>query len=746
MTLGNLVEPGGNVESHSTGLILGFSIPGSAHHGLAGSISFKPLSNTKRMPPANPNTFEHARQLISRGKTEQAGRMIKQLMRQAPESAEGYHLLGLLEYQKRQFSEAVRLISKAVIIDPHDPVIRNNSGLALLANGQVNQAIESFSVAIDLEQNNADTWFNRGNAFREMGRHDDARRDYLKALAIDPFLADAHNNLGLSYRHSGETDLAVEQFELCLQILPDHPYALNNLGLAKQALGDTDTAKSLFEKALKAVPDYPEAHINLAHLSQEFNDYVKATEHYLVAYKQVPELDLLAGDLAQSKAMICDWHNLDALWAQIEKRIQKGAVACSPFVLLSGLDRPDLSLKLAAHYAAKHVPSLDVPVFTPPTKRDPSRKLRIGYLSSDFKEHPVAYLTVGIIENHCRNDVELFGFAIGQAGDGPLGRRIRAGFDHFVDVSGQTDAQAVQTIRSFGLDIAMDITGYTAGCRPSILKARVAPVQVNYYGYAGTMGADFIDYIVGDAYLMPPGSEVYYQEKIIYMPECHQPNDDQRPISDVSTTRADHGLPDKGFVYCCFNKPYKILPKVFDSWMRILKAVKHSVLWLQSTDQTVMQNLRLAAKKSGIDPERLIFAGRTPTTSEHLARYKHADLFLDTYPYTAHTTANDALWAGLPVLGLSGKTFAARVSESLLSTLGLPDLVMRDLREFESKAIDIGSNPAQLVEYRERLERGKSNSSLYKPAQLARWLEQGLRSAFDRYENGLQPEHIVIAR
>lgn len=698
------------------------------------------------MSPLTPQTLDQIRQLIARGRFEPAARTLRQLLKQSPDDPQALHLLGLVQYQSKNIDEAARLLCKAATLQQYDPLMYNNAGLARLSLRESRKAIELFNKAIELDNRYTDAWFNRGNAHRQLNEHAQAQEDYKRALDIDPFFADAHNNWGLSLRQLGQLDLAVEQFDLCLQIQPEHPHALNNLGLAKQAVGQTDSAKSLFEEALRIEPNYPEARINLAHLLQERNDFAEAAKHYLAAYKLVPNLDFLAGDLAQSKAMLCDWQNLEALWTQIEKQIQKGSIPCSPFVLLSGLDRPDLSLKLASNYARQHVPDLPVPVFSRQKRSDPTRKLRIGYLSSDFKDHPVAYLTVGIIENHNRDAVELFGFSIGKPGDGPLGKRIQNGFDEFVDVSGKTDAQAVEAIRAYNLDIAMDITGYTAGCRPAILKARVAPVQVNYYGYAGTMGADFIDYIVGDKYLMPPGSEQFYQEKIIYMPECHQPNDDKREINPAPIYRADHGLPAEGFVYCSFNKPYKISPKVFATWMRIIKAVDGSVLWLQSTDHEVISNLTRAAKRHGVDSRRLVFAGRTPTTADHLARYRLADLFLDTFPYTAHTTANDALWAGLPVLGLSGHTFAARVSESLLSTLGLPDLVMRDLAEFEAKAIDIGRNPQQLLDYKQRLERGKVDSALYKPAQLATWLEHGLRMAHDRFEHGHAPEHILIPR
>jgi predicted O-linked N-acetylglucosamine transferase (SPINDLY family) len=257
------------------------------------------------------------------------------------------------------------------------------------------------------------------------------------------------------------------------------------------------------------------------------------------------------------------------------------------------------------------------------------------------------------------------------------------------------------------------------------------------------MGADFIDYIVGDQYLMPSGFDGFYQEKIIYLPGSYQPNDDKRPI-DEGVNRKDHHLPEDCFVFCCFNKPYKITPAVFNCWLNILKAVENSVLWLQSSDQAVVSNLKRLATKEGVAPSRLIFAERVPTTAAHLARYKLADVFLDTFPYTAHTTANDALWAGLPLLGLSGQTFAARVSESLLCALGLADWVMHDLKTYQDRAIKLGSNPEELVSMRTRLEQAKARTSLYKPAKITKWLESGLKIAHDRYIKGLAPDHIVV--
>ena len=743
------------------------------------------------MRSTSTDLISQAHDLIERGKLEQASRLLKQALRDPANSPAAYYYLGLVEYQQHHYLKAAELIEKALSLNASDPAMLasmlNNAGLAWLSGDRPEKAVRAFSMAIECDPNYVQAWFNRGNARRAGKDLSAARADYLQALELDPYMASAHNNLGLVLQQAGEVLLAIEHFEKSLQIQPDYVIAINNLGLAKRVLGQTDAALEHYRNALARVPDYVEAHVNAGNLLQQTGRYDLALHHYASAYKLAPQVDLLLGNLIFCRAMMCDWQDFNALWRQVARHVAKGAIPCSPFVMLGGCDDARLTLQLARRYSEVHVPLIDSPPFQDAQSRlidkvhgasgsepeeesrDESkdglreglregtetqtcshhtsvkkRKLRIGYVSSDFREHPVAYLMVGILEQHDRDAFEVMGFAIGAPGQDPLGQRIRASVDRFVDLSSVTDQQAIETIRAHELDIAIDLNGYIDGCRPGIFRARIAPIQVNYYGYPGTMGAPFIDYIVGDRHLMPSGFDAFYQEKIIYLPQSYQPNDDQRPIAEAVGNRSDHGLPQDAVVFCCFNKPYKITPPVFDCWMQILKAVPDSVLWLQSTDLTVIGNLRKATQKAGLNPERLVFAGRVATTAEHLARYRLADLFLDTLPYTAHTTANDALWAGLPVLGLSGQTFSARVSESLLTTLGLPDLVMRTLPQYQARAIELAKHPEQRAALRKRLEQGKQDSALYRPAQIARWLEQGLQIAHARYTQGLKPDHIMV--
>lgn len=700
-----------------------------------------------------------SQQLIQNTKYDQASRLLRQAIRIDPLAAEGYHLLGLAEFQLGRFASSIELIEKSIDLNKFDPAFYNNLGLAFLSSGQAKRAIDAFTQSILIDQFYAQAWFNRANAHHELSNLELAYSDYSQALVIDPYWAQALNNLGLVLKELKQAQKAIECFEGCLQIQPDFYPAFNNIGLIRQELGENEAALNNYLQAIQLSPNYVEAHINAGHLLQNTGQYERALKHYAKAYKLVPQLDLLLGNIIQCKNMLCDWTDSKVIWRLIAKQAFLGKLPCSPFVMLSGCDDAKLALKLAQTYTDRFVATINVPKYLhtnantdTDTDTDKSttkiysthnRKLKIGYFSSDYKDHPVSYLIAGMIENHCRDFFEVIGFALATPGSDQLGQRICNSFDNLIDVSNLPNIQAVELIRAQNLDVAIDLNGYIDGGRPSLFKARIAPVQVNYYGFPGTMGADFIDYIIGDHYLMPAGFDAFYQEKIIYLPGSYQPNDDKRPIDEL-VNRKDHHLPEHSFVFCCFNKPYKITPAVFNCWLNILKAVENSVLWLQSSDQTVISNLKRLATKERVAPSRIIFAERVPTTATHLARYKLADLFLDTFPYTAHTTANDALWAGLPLLGLSGQTFAARVSESLLCTLGLNDWVMNDLKTYEDRAIKLGLNPEELISMRTRLEQAKVSTSLYQPAKITKWLESGLKTAHDRYIKGLSPDHIVV--
>ena len=389
---------------------------------------------------------------------------------------------------------------------------------------------------------------------------------------------------------------------------------------------------------------------------------------------------------------------------------------------------------------AQYPPRRSLPELRAHARHD---KIRVGYYSADFHDHPTAYLIAELFERHDRTKFELTAFSFGPQRNDAMRRRLAAAFDRFIDVSGNDDTQVAALSRELAIDIAIDLKGYTHGSRPGIFAARAAPLQVGYLGYPGTMGASYIDYLIADRTLIPPESQRHYCEQIIYLPDSYQVNDGQRAIAERSLTREQAGLPPTGFVYCCFNNNYKITRAAFDGWMRILERVDGSVLWLLEGSAAAAGNLLREAQARGISPERLVFAKRMPMP-EHLARQRLADILLDTLPCNAHTTASDALWAGLPVLTRAGESFAGRVAASLLNAIGLPELVTKTQEQYEALAVELAEHPQRLLDLRLRLERNRRTAPLFDTRRFAENCEAAYAEIYERQQADLPPDHIYI--
>jgi protein O-GlcNAc transferase len=688
--------------------------------------------------------LDEAEQQLELGKLEKAEKVLGMIIKADPNCADAHHLLGLIKLKRGLLEQAVTRISRALMLQPESPAYLSNLGLVYTQQQKFESAENCFVQALAYDKQHFSSYINRANLLKRVGRVQEAVEDYQLALDLNPYHLDCLNSFATLLGANGQVDQAMELFDRALAVEPRYPKALNNKGLLLGQIGSFDEAMKCFEEAIDSYPDYIEALVNIGNLLQKQSRYERALPFYQRALRLHPALDFVPGHIAHCRAMLCEWSEYRNDWTRIEKLTQAGHLAASPFAFLTGSDRADLALKLARKFSEVYVTDLRLQWMTTSERRK-SPKLRVGYVSSDFREHPMAYLMVGVMEHHDRESFEWIGIAIGQPGDDPLAKRILKTFDQILDVSAMSDTQAVQKIRELNLDIAIDLNGYIDGCRPSIFKARVAPLQVSYYGFPGTSGADFIDYIIGDQFLMPDGFEHYYSEKIIYLGGSYQPNDDQRKIQKNGKSRRDYGLPEDGFVFCCLNKSYKISPDIYKVWMQILQQVPNSVLWLFVSDNVAKNNLLIQTERFGVDPSRVIFTGRVPLISEHLARYCLADLFLDTFPYTAHTTANDALWAGLPVLSLSGHTFSARVGESLLGALGLQHWVARSYEEYRKRAIELALNQDTLQACRQELAAAKEMSSLYKPNEIAQMLEEAYRLIHERALNSLSPEHVMIS-
>ncbi|HEY4338506.1 MAG TPA: hypothetical protein VGM97_01000, partial [Steroidobacteraceae bacterium] len=462
---------------------------------------------------------------------------------------------------------------------------------------------------------------------------------------------------------------------------------------------------------------------------------------YTSARRIDPGSDWLLGVWMHTKMHLCDWSDFDSELAELNTRILQANSASPPFPVLALIDRPSLQLQSAKIWVrARHPPSL---LLTPIEKYARHKKIRIGYFSCDFRSHPVSLLAANLFERHDRSRFEVTAFSFGPDTKDQMRKRLERGFDRFIDVRGMPDREIVRLARGMELDIAVDLAGFTKGSRPNLFALRVAPLQVSYLGYLGTMGAGYMDYLIADEIIMPGELRRHYAEKIVYLPS-YQANDSGQLVSDRKNCREELGLPRNGFVFCCVNATYKILPATFDSWMRILRQVKDSVLFLISENATVQRNLRREAWRRGVSEDRLVFGRRLPHP-EYLARFCRVDLFLDTLPYNAGTTASDALRAGLPVLTRMGESFAARIAASLLHAIGLPELATTSEEQYETTAVTLAREPTQLAALKDRLCRNRSSMPLFDTAQFTTHLERAYAQMYERYCADLDPDDIRIS-
>jgi predicted O-linked N-acetylglucosamine transferase (SPINDLY family) len=495
--------------------------------------------------------------------------------------------------------------------------------------------------------------------------------------------------MGIALTKQGNLDDAIAAFQRTLAIKPDYAEAHNNMGNVFKRLSRLNEAKDAYRRALVIKPDYAEAHNNMGAVLHEQGRLDKAIESYQRALAIKPDFALAEMQMIHLMDHVCDWRSQN-LKADTCRRLDISTQAVPPFPMLSCEDNPGRQLLRALKWSAENHLQQAVPLPARPQMRPP--RLRIGYFSADFREHATMHLLAGVLRHHDRSKFEIHAFHHGHTRADEVRKRAQRDVDHFHDISDCSDCDIMGLARSQGLDIAIDLDGYTRDSRSRLFQFRLAPIQINYLGYPGTMGTGFIDYIVADPVVISEDQRRHYSEKVISLPNTYQPTDDTCAISGDSLSRGQFGLPDDAFVFCCFNATYKVSPREFDIWMRMLARVDPSVLWLFSSNQWAEQNLRRHAEARGIDPERLVFADKL-AHAEHLARHRHANLFIDTFDCNPHTTASDALWAGLPVVTRQGEQFAARVAASLLTAVGLPELIVGSDESYEHLILELATEP-----------------------------------------------------
>lgn len=586
------------------------------------------------------------------------------------------------------------------------------------------------------------TMNNLSLALINLRKYTEARHLIAEIVVQDSNSAEAWLNLGLIEREERfDNTAAIQKFEQALVIRNDaYAEAHLNRAISLGELKRYDEALKGFARALAIDPHLVEAHHGRAAALRDMKRPGEAIAAFDAAMNIDPDYDYLVGSRLFAKLQLCDWSSFEDDRARIAAKIERGERAASPFQLLSFTDDPAVQRKAVEIWARDKVGPGGGHKYLP--KRAASQRIRIGYYSADMRTHPVATLIAGMIEHHDRDRFEIVCFSYGPPSSSELRQRLERAFDAFHDVRARSDAEIAQMSRDQNIDIAVDLTGYTQHTRPGLFALGCAPIQVSYLGYAATTAAQAMDYIVADRTLIPEAARAHFSEKIAYLPDSYQPNDDKRPVAAKSFTRTELALPENGFVFCCFNNSYKITPPMFAVWMRILRQVPGSVLWFRRDSELVTANLRRAAQDDGIDPERLIFAGRLEAMDEHLARYRAADLFLDTLPFNAHTTASDALWAGLPVLTCLGQTLAGRVAASLLGAIGLMEMVTYDTAAYERLAVELARDSDRLATIRRKLGENRRSAPLFQTTTVTKYIEDAYAQMYQRYHAGSAPDHI----
>ncbi len=666
------------------------------------------------------------------GRLDDALQTISEATRIKPNAADAAHTRAALLHRLGRLEEAVAAYDHLLLLQPRIAEAYNNRGAALSSLERHADALASYDAAIAIKPDFADAWNNRGNAFLLTGRAEEAVKSYDRALMLNPRQIDALVNRGTAFVQMGRHADAVTSFSAALALDSSRLDVVEARGRALSDLHRYADALPDLERAVAASPDQPDVLYNRANAYSVLKRYQEAVHDAEKALAADPDYPFARGLAVHSKLQICDWNGLGAHVAALSESLRMGRNAASPFELLALSTDPVEPLRAAKLWGTHLYPEAERLWCGERYQHD---RIRIAYLSADYRDHPVAIQMAGVFEAHDRSAFETFAVSFTPEYQSPLRTRLKQACEHFLDVREKSDLEIAQMLRAKEIDIAIDLMGYTRECRTGIFSYRPVPAQVNYLGYPGTMGLGYFDYIIADPVVIPADQRDYFSEKIVWLPGSFFPNDSKRVRPATAPTRAAAGLPENGFVFCCFNGAYKIGPTIFVIWMRLLHAVEGSVLWLSHTNAAAVQNLRLSAQNHGIDPARLVFASFVDATEQHLARLSLADLFLDSLPYGAHATACDALWAGVPVLAAPGSTFSGRVAASLVTAAGIPELAPNSLADYETTAIRLGHDSEALQTIRCNFGERRW-ARLFNTERSCRNLEAAFRTMWQRSQAG----------
>lgn len=682
--------------------------------------------------------------LFKNGNLNEAEKICNDLKKKDPNNLINLNLLGIILFQKKEFSNSIKIIKESISLNFKQAETQNNLGIVNLEIKNFINAIEAFKNSIKINPNFNEAYINIGVALKEINKNQEAIGYWEKAIQLKKNNPRAYNNIGNVYFEMNKPEISIEYYNNAISFDNNFYNAYFNRGNAKQKMNLLNESIKDYNEAIRINNNYAEAYVargnslrNLDKLSDTLKDYEKG-------YKLNPNYQNLYGNIFFIKKNLCDWKNYKNEYLFLNNNIQEENKIINPFISLSTFNSSEIQKKIAnEHFQKKFKKKISLSkniLFKNLKSKD---KIKVGYYSSDFKNHAMSQLLAGLFETHNRDEFEIIGFSLIQNKSDEIKERIIKSFDTFIDVSTKSEKEIAEISRNLDIDIAVDLMGYTKSNRFEIFIEKCAPIQINFLGYPGTLGSDCIDYIIADKTLISKEDEKHYSEKIIYLPDTYQSNDSKRIISEKKFSRKDFNLPDDKFIFCCFNKKYKIDPNIFELWMNILKKVDNSVLWLLDDENESTTNLIYETKLRDVDPKRIIFSKKIPT-HEHLARHSLADLFLDTFPYGAHTTASDALWSGLPVITKKGNSFASRVASSLLKAISIEELITFNDQEYQDLAVKLATDKKQLNLIKDKLSRNIKTEPLFNTALFTSNIEKAYKLVNKKFVKNLPIENIEI--
>jgi len=684
--------------------------------------------------------LQQALALHKQGRFDDAESLYRAVLALAPLNFDALHLLGIVQYQKGRHDAAIALFDRAIDVGPNDPFAHFNRALALDALKRPGEALAGWDRVLQIKPDYVEAHVNRGNALAQLKRFEEAVLSYDRALRLKPGFADALNRRGAALVELRRYHDALACWDCLLQLNPKSADAHVNRAVTLEMLNRYDEALIGYETAIALEPNSAQIQNDRGSLwAEKLKDYEGAIpdfERVLLLDRDYP---YARGRLLQARLYCCDWRSFESEATSLEEGVRERRRTCWPFTL-QVISQSPADLKTCAEiFASDHPPA--EPLWR--GERYRHDKIRLGYVSGEFCEHATSYLTAGLFESHDKSRFEIHAFDNGVDDGSAVRKRLTAAFHSFTEIPRQPDSAAAKSIREREIDVLIDLNGYVGRERIDVFALRPSPLQVNYLGFPGTTAAPFMDYIVADRIVIPEFEQCHYSEKVVYLPDTYQANDSRRRIAQHTPTRTEMGLPETGFVFATFNNCYKYTPLMFDVWMRLLRAVDGSVLWILENNAAAKRNLKREAEARGVASERLIFA-RNVKLEDHLARHRLADLFLDTLPCNAHTAASDALWAGLPVLTCAGSAFAGRVAASLLNAIGLPELVTHNLADYEALALHLARDKAALAAIKAKLSANRLTMPLFDTDRFRRHLEAAFTTMWERHNRGEPPESFAV--